>query len=205
MYIYFLVVTLLDGQIFLDGQIIMNILPFFTIATCEELYYRPCTDVLPYTNGTFPNTFAITQPDALMRYRGLQSIRDCHTDFNLFLCTQFFPSCPYNTGPFEGACRGLCEVVRDVCGAFYLSATGLDWLVDCGTLPEESCIATRDTGVGSRIRREVAEFAYNSPPLKEDNSAPLNLHAEWLKPKSLIDIVKFSQRIIGIGSKYCEF
>ncbi|XP_072025071.1 uncharacterized protein [Amphiura filiformis] len=118
----------------------------------EAIFYRPCTDELPYTQSVFPS--GRDQGAAVQEFRMLRSIQSCHADSNLFFCTQFFPGCPSTGTALRDPCRSFCEAVRDSCSDDYLTASGDAWPFVCSNYPDDTCISMSPSP--GRSRRDSA-------------------------------------------------
>ncbi|XP_078610837.1 sushi, von Willebrand factor type A, EGF and pentraxin domain-containing protein 1-like [Branchiostoma floridae x Branchiostoma japonicum] len=107
---------------------------------CEPIQFSRCQGT--YNQTSFPNVFQwpsqiYTLYFAQLLFPQFDRIRDCHRDFDFFMCSIFFPGCTS-----EGQilpCQSFCNVFNAACGGRAL-ALGLLWDSSiCANLPTSDC------------------------------------------------------------------
>eukprot|EP00058_Branchiostoma_floridae_P020568 XP_002606058.1 hypothetical protein BRAFLDRAFT_92077 [Branchiostoma floridae] len=119
---------------------------YFTaeITGCQPIRYSRCLLGLPYNQTAFPNFFQSMTQDAAIQnaewfFLPYDLIRDCHQDFDFFVCSLSFPRCTS-----EGTilpCQSFCGEVDATCSSRAL-AVGLPWNLHtlCAFLPISDCV-----------------------------------------------------------------
>ncbi len=159
----------------------------------ELIFYVPCTAVLPYMYAVFPSDLSNDQTTAVQAFRELpRNLRGCHPDFDLFICTQYFPGCPSTAGTaVRDPCRSLCQAVQDSCGEKYFEDTAQVWPFVCSTYPEDTCISITAPQLPGRSRRDVAS-----------SSLDINMDIVRKNSQSVIEFFQMSQLLESSKYRY---
>ena len=97
---------------------------------CEEIEHPLCRTTLPYNLTSFPNTFAVSQQDAIDKLNNISVIDYCmDEEAAAIMCRFAYPDC--RDAMHRRPCRIACENATFDCGPVFEGNTGLSWPLNC--------------------------------------------------------------------------
>ena len=115
---------------------------------CEPITVEMCRGI-GYHLTRMPNLLGHRrQSDAAMGQFSFVTKMNCSPYAKLLMCSYLTPKC--DKGIIRRPCRSLCNQVKSGCQGLLKIFTGLDWPLNCSSLPERTAEACVDADQGNK-------------------------------------------------------